>query len=533
MTSGSTDSFNGGGSSPGLAEQTIVAALDRLLACPSFKASDRLRSFLSYVVSEALAGRADRIKAYTIATDVFHRGADFDPNSDPIVRIEAGRLRRALENYYLKDGANDPLIIDIPKGSYAPVFSASRRNDTPLPDNRAGPTLDASVTLQTFRVLSSGADDGYLGAGIAEEIGVTLAQYPEVRIVPSSEGSADMSARQLGEALGVQFVVSGSVQRDADTIHVTARLVEASSGTQIWAQSFDRDLSTAGLLEVQNDIAKLVVVNIADSYGGAIGESLRKRIRSVPTEDYNVYEAILRLHHYNRVGAMDAWSRTRAALERAIESDANYAPALAGLAELTADGFAYAYLPYSRSDAERALELARKAARLEPTDCQPHFSAALVYNAMRDVSGVTAEAGKILSMDASVTFRMLAGWLLVVAGDYERGVPLVSEGIRLLPVYPPWIHHALFLERFRAERFEDALAEARQFDMPTLIWSFLDRAIAFAALDQREDARAEIDKVTAMHPDFVENPGRYIEWYVLDDTLAGAMAETLRAADLI
>ena len=82
----------------------VRAELSRMLASPHFDASERNRGFLKHVVEEVLAGRADRIKAYTIATEVFGRDPKFDPQLDSIVRIEAGRLRRAIERYHLTDG---------------------------------------------------------------------------------------------------------------------------------------------------------------------------------------------------------------------------------------------------------------------------------------------------------------------------------------------------------------------------------------------------------------------------------------------
>ena len=96
----------------------VRAELARILASPHFDASERNRHFLSHVVEEALAGRTDRIKAYTIATEVFGRDPKFDPQLDSIVRIEAGRLRRSLERYYLTDGRTSRLRIDIPRGGY-------------------------------------------------------------------------------------------------------------------------------------------------------------------------------------------------------------------------------------------------------------------------------------------------------------------------------------------------------------------------------------------------------------------------------
>ena len=102
--------------------EQIRNALARILSSEGFSASARNRKLLDYVVAETLAGRADRIKAYTLATVVFERGPDFDPQLDPVVRLEASRLRKALEHYYLTAGKDDPIRISIPKGSYIPIF---------------------------------------------------------------------------------------------------------------------------------------------------------------------------------------------------------------------------------------------------------------------------------------------------------------------------------------------------------------------------------------------------------------------------
>ena len=96
--------------------------LRRILANPEFHASEKRREFLTFVVEETLAGNTDQIKGYTIATRVFNRNKDFDAGNDPVVRIQAGKLRRELERYYLVAGGDDPIRIDIPKGRYVPFF---------------------------------------------------------------------------------------------------------------------------------------------------------------------------------------------------------------------------------------------------------------------------------------------------------------------------------------------------------------------------------------------------------------------------
>ena len=106
-------------------EAAIRDQLGRILASPQFAASDGARRLLRFVVGETLAGRADTLKEYTLATEVFGRDGSFDPKLSPAVRVEAGRLRQRLERYYLTLGRDDPVLIELPRGGYVPRFASS------------------------------------------------------------------------------------------------------------------------------------------------------------------------------------------------------------------------------------------------------------------------------------------------------------------------------------------------------------------------------------------------------------------------
>jgi len=106
-----------------LSAEDCRAAAVRVLASSAFLASPNLAAFLRFVVEATLSGQSDRIKGYTIGTEALGRGSDFDPQTDPIVRVEAGRLRRTLYSYYANDGADDPIVIALPIGSYVPTFT--------------------------------------------------------------------------------------------------------------------------------------------------------------------------------------------------------------------------------------------------------------------------------------------------------------------------------------------------------------------------------------------------------------------------
>ena len=120
-------------------EGSVRRQMERVLSSPEFKATPAQRSFLTFVVEKVLAGQSADIKGYTVATEVFGRGEDFDQATDPIVSIHANKLRRALERYYLIAGPQDPIRIEIPKGTYVPVFRRQASLD-PVSDESGAPS---------------------------------------------------------------------------------------------------------------------------------------------------------------------------------------------------------------------------------------------------------------------------------------------------------------------------------------------------------------------------------------------------------
>ena len=117
----------------------IRQELSRIINSSPFRDAYRLTSFLSFIVETTLAGNGSKLKAYTIAVEALGRGADFDPQTDPIVRVEAVRMRQALARYYSGIGRDDPLVIEVPRGSYVPAFR--RQNACERPKQRAAPAL--------------------------------------------------------------------------------------------------------------------------------------------------------------------------------------------------------------------------------------------------------------------------------------------------------------------------------------------------------------------------------------------------------
>jgi hypothetical protein len=102
--------------------EEIRAAVEHIVASPGFRRSPQLVAFLRFVVESALGGKIDHIKSYTIGVEAFRRGEHFDPQADPIVRVEAARLRKALASYFVGVRGPHSLVIEIPLGRYVPTF---------------------------------------------------------------------------------------------------------------------------------------------------------------------------------------------------------------------------------------------------------------------------------------------------------------------------------------------------------------------------------------------------------------------------
>jgi len=278
----------------------VRAHLDILLHSDALAISDRNRRFLAYIVEETLAGRGDRIKAYNVALTAFDRTDDFDPQTDPIVRIEASRLRRALEHYYLTAGKADSLRIEIPKGSYVATFGhaalepAAPERERPLPADTAPPPL----TRRRFRPVRKPAiwwiasTAAMLLMALAWLLPVlvdravgqaqTAGTGRSILILPFETGDTDsqafiargitaeligrLGARESLSVLGQtpamphtaadpDFILSGSATTIGDKVYISAALAESGTGRYLWSWNVERRLTGADLIGVEAAIA--------------------------------------------------------------------------------------------------------------------------------------------------------------------------------------------------------------------------------------------------------------------------------------
>ena len=335
--------------------ESIQQQLTRILSCEDFDASDRNRRFLEYVVEEAIAGRAERIKAYSIATLVFGKGESFDPQNDAIVRIEAGRVRRALEHYYLTSGLDDPIRISIPRGSYVPVFRSKQirpgmrdPEDEVLPrtaDRSHKPVHRPTIHVAEFVVDGDATELANFGRALTRSVISALTRFTDFTVVGSdcSNGHCETNDIAILRAeRDVDFVLSSVVAVDEGFLAVEVLLREASSGRYIWSDSFELGFMSAASVSTRKQIAN----RIADALGQPSGVIFGYLARSAWADDQDPFEdfqSIIHFYDYWRTLDRDQFEPVRQALERTVERDPHYAEAFACLSQLYSNSVRFGY----------------------------------------------------------------------------------------------------------------------------------------------------------------------------------------------
>jgi TolB-like protein len=253
--------------------------LHRILSSAHFNASERNRRFLEYVVEETLAGRARRIKAYSIAIDVFGRGPNFDPQFDPVVRMEARRIRRSLERFYLLDRETSPVRIVLPKGAYIPEFqSALQRLEERVPQPANG---DRSLAIRVAQFETEGDQSAFpnLDHGLTRQIVLGLVQIPNfVVFVADRYLTPDHEASHAKP----DFILTGGVCLFGGVLSVTAVFLDGRTGKVAWSENFESSLprtrrpQASDVVGARDEVANCIVRALQSAASGRKKEALEE-----------------------------------------------------------------------------------------------------------------------------------------------------------------------------------------------------------------------------------------------------------------
>jgi adenylate cyclase len=538
----SSQASPGSETNPSPTEEAIRLQLEKILASPHFVNSPNLHNFLRFIVEKTLAGESADIKGYTVATQVMGRKADFDPNLDPIVRIQAGRLRRALEQYYGVQGKSAALVIDVPKGSYVPVFrwvSRQAGSGFVMPGGRQEPMLalpsGPSVAVMPLLNLTGDREQEYFTEGLAEELTSELARYQDLRVIAYQSTrrwkGEKIDPRAAGRDLGVRFLVEGSIRRDAKTVKLDLHLVDTHNGQRVWGEQYCRELKADSLIALQEEIARQVAARLGSLYG-IILQTLSRESRRKPPESLETYEAFLRFYHHATIMSPETFAETLGVLEQAVKREPESGFAWGLLAFLYGQSYSLQLLPMD-SPLEQALVAAQTGAALEPGNQMTRAALAHVHFFRNERELFLSEAETALGLNPNAPGLIgFLGWLLALYGEWERGLAILEKGMKLHRHYPGWFHLAPFFHHFLQERYKEAYQEALAFQMPQLFWDPLLRAAALGRLGRQKEGAQALAELLHLRPDFPAAGPFLISCYAKFPYLVEGLLEGLRLAGL-
>jgi len=462
-------------------ERTVVlAALEKVLISACFRASPQLSRFLRYVVENTAQGEGDQLKEYRLGIEVMGRPSSYDPRKDPIVRLEARRLRAKLREYYENEGSQDSIRIDIPKGGYAAVFSAAPRAEqktggpelgvsilteaagqsplspTQAPAQRSGRSRRARVGIAAAALfillvaawgihrmwsargggpgelesivilpLQNGTGDpaeDYLVDGITDELINSLSRLPGLKVIAHSTAfrfKGDPSSReQIGRNLHASAVLSGSLLERGDTLIAQADLIDVASGRKLWSGQYNRKLTA--IPSMQEEFAHEIAIAIRPRLTGDAAAHLTGR----PAQTTEAYLLYLKGRYSWNKRTEAGFTAAIDYFNQAIASDPSYAPAYTGIA----DGYMllaeYLALPADVAF-PKAREAALKALELDQNLSEAHAS----LGAISADQWQWAEAGKELrrAIELNPGYATAHQWYAELLAEQGRSSDAMAE----------------------------------------------------------------------------------------------------------
>ncbi len=524
--------------------QEINNQLIRILQSEQFVGSPKLTELLNYLVSKTLEGKQDQLKAYSIAVDVFKRDEDFSSSIDPIVRIQAGRLRRSLDLYYARQGADDPLLISIPKGRYFPHFSFRADESRDHHENDTNRNLPQKVKLHSdfprmivVPFINKTGDDSleYYGSSLGEELSSEFSHFRDLEVVSYHTASKlevnEHKLDWLEENLGVDFVISGNIHLIDKSPVLKLYLDETINKTQIWFRKFRLKKEGKEL----NAIIESITESVVSFLGGGFGLISRNLWESVSQKKYSTLQGrrAIYLYRLTQINVnMVGYEKAEEEIYKAVSEDPGFALGWATLAEIHCDYYSHS-LDNRSQNLNTSMAYLDKALQIDPCLQYAYHVKAYICLHQKEYKAAREASKHVYQLNPKDSYLTgIAGFWLALAGDLREGLSMIKRSIKLNPYYPTYLHHAFMLDHIERGEYDKAVSQAVAFNHHQYFWSHIDKAAAYGLIGEIKKASEHYQILIELLPAFIDNPLEFLRIFVCMESLQEKMMEGLTAAGL-
>jgi TolB-like protein/Tfp pilus assembly protein PilF len=405
---------------------------------------------------------------------------------------------------------------------------------TPAVPGTTGQASEDAFWVAALPFRASSTDVAPLADGMFEEIVAGLSRFPYLRVIGRGStlryAGQPSDLRTVGSELGARYVLEGSLRQAGGRLRCTTQLVDASSGAQMWAETYERPFDSAATFDLQDDLVPRVVSTVAD-LDGILPQSMAEALRATPEAALTPHQALLRSLRYFKTFTPEEQALAKRVLERAVEAAPGRGECHALLSHLYSADYWGGY--DLRLDAiDRALAAARRAVDVAPSSNLSHWALAMALFFRRDIPAFRIAANRAIElngMDGSVVTFM--GHLIAYSGDWERGLAVARRGSALNPNHSGWHELPEFLDAYRRGDYERALEAALRLNMGGMFQEAASRAAAYGQLGRLREARRTAEDLLAAMPDASEQVQAYYRRFLSEDLVEHLM-DGLRKAGL-
>lgn len=375
-------------------------------------------------------------------------------------------------------------------------------HDIPSVIHRTDSSLPSLVVLP-FSNMGGESQNEYFTEGITADITTDLSQLGSLRVIARQTASTyrnhSISAQQVGNELGIRYVVEGSIQKEGDQIRINVRLTDAENNYLMWGERFDRKLGD--IFAVQDEITSHIVNTLSIE----ISDEERRRLAHRYTNSVQAYDLFLRGQQAYVQQNADDNARAQQFFRRAIGLDPLFARAYAALALTYSDDWRFGWSNESEKGADEALRLARRAVALDDNLPQAYWVLGFVHIFRGEYKEAINASERAITLDpnnsdAYVTLAISTNF----SGNPEKAIDLMQQAIALNPRYGSRYSGVLAIAYYHAGKYQEALAAfndslARN---PERIPPHLYKTVLLMKMDRKEDAEWQVDEVLAIKPEF-------------------------------
>jgi TolB-like protein len=483
------------GASESFSEDLIHAQLQKIFLCPVFAVSDILRRFLSYIIEETLGGRSNTIKEYTIAINVLNKPISFKPQQDAIVRIHAGRLRRALNYYYKEMGIADEIEIFVPKGSYVPVFANKyMKTSSPEPDLKPVqhelPAESITLAVMPFRTFETDISRQAFTDNLGQQLSAEFGRFPDFSVISYYTTQQltfrSKDIREIATHFGAQYMITGNVQFESKRLRVAVQLIETHSGAQIWTELHHHNYNSSNLFEVGDNIVNSVIAVLGDFSGIIVQQMSRGLTKSKSGNAYLTTQSWYNIF-YSRFNE-EIFKKAYTAMQYAIEKNPWDELAWAFLGQLSLMSFLFEQ-PTTENPVVQGVRTARTALKINPLSQHGHIALAMAHIFLHNGQAALDELECTITLNPNAVGIMgICGCLMIAAGEYERGIELIRNSMSRNKSHPALFKFFISLYHFKQKEFSLAFACSDEMAVSDLGLNIILRVASLFHMGRKADA---------------------------------------------